>query len=81
MPAQPFWPMDMPKLAAKFAVAGSTPSALDCVSMFMGRAPALVRDTNANDSTGKAFLRYITGLTRLPARMSRCTRNMAMMAT
>ena len=81
MPAQPFWPMDMPKLAAKLAVAGSTPSALDCVSMFMGRAPALVRDTNANESTGKAFLRYVIGLTRLPARMSRCTRNMAMMAT
>ena len=49
--------------------------------MFMGRAPALVRDTNANDSTGNAFFRYTTGLTRLPARISRCTRNMAMMAT
>ena len=49
--------MDMPKLAAKLAVAASTPSALDCVSMFMGSAPAEVRETNANDSTGKAFFK------------------------
>ncbi len=49
--------------------------------MFMGRAPAEVRETNANDSTGKAFFKYVTGLTRFAARISRCTQNMAMMAT
>ena len=81
MPAQPFCPMDIPKLAAKFAVASSTPSAFDCVSMFMGKAPALVRDTNAKDSTGNAFFRYVTGFTRFAARIIRCTMNIAMIAT
>ena len=70
-----------PKLAAKFAVASSTPSAFDCVSMFMGKAPALVRDTNAKDSTGNAFFRYVTGFTRFAARIIRCTMNIAMIAT
>lgn len=81
MPAQPFCPMDIPKLAAKFAVASSTPSAFDCVSMFIGKAPALVRDTNTKDSTGNAFFKYVTGFTRFAARVIRCTMNIAMIAT
>ena len=56
-PAHPFCPIDMPKLAARFADALSTPRALCCVSMLSGSAPALERDTNAKLSTGNAFLK------------------------
>ena len=49
--------------------------------MFIGRAPALVRDTNAKESTGNAFFRYVTGFTRFAARIMRCTTNIAIMAT
>ena len=55
MPAHPFCPMDMPKLAAKLAVASSTPRARVCVSMLSGTAPALERATNAKLSTGNAL--------------------------
>lgn len=56
-PAQPFCPIDKPKLAEKFAVASSTPNALVCVSIFNGNAPALEREVKAKLNTGKAFLK------------------------
>src|SRR5690606_6199708 len=54
-PAHPFWPIVAPKLAAKFAIAGDTPSLLICVSMLSGIVAALDRDVNAKVSTGQIF--------------------------
>ena len=54
-PAHAFWPIVAPKLAAKFAIAGETPSRAICVSTLSGIAAALDRDVNAKVSVGQIF--------------------------
>ena len=47
--------MVAPKLAAKLAMAGETPSRLTCVSTLSGIAAALEREVKAKVSTGQIF--------------------------
>ena len=47
--------MVAPKLAAKLAMAGDTPTRDTCASTLSGMAAALERDVKANVSTGLIF--------------------------
>ena len=52
IPAQPFWPMVAPKLAARLAIGAGTRSESIWVSTLSGMLAAELRDVNANVSTG-----------------------------